>query len=100
FPILATCSKKGRDLSLSLDQIRRDGYYVDVDETFVGFTAISVPVWSSTGEVAAAIGVAGPSFKLEGETREKIIQLAKETAANISRRLGYVDRRVTSSSGP
>lgn len=82
-----------------LDKIRQDGYFVDVDETFVGFTAVAVPVWSSKGEVAAAIGVAGPSFKLEGGTREKIIKLTKEAATNISRRLGFINRYVTSSFG-
>jgi DNA-binding IclR family transcriptional regulator len=76
-----------------LAQIRQDGYFVDVDETFVGFTAIAVPVKDATGQVAAVIGIAGPSFKLVGETRQKIIALAKKAAYEISRRLGFVGGR-------
>jgi len=73
-----------------LDQVRQDGYYVDVDETFVGFTAISAPLFGSGGNILGAIGVAGPSFKMEGEDRSKIVAWTVEAATNISRRLGYI----------
>src|SRR5690606_29753373 len=43
-----------------LDEIRQQGYFVDVDETFVGFTAIAVPIYDSTGQAVAVVGIAGP----------------------------------------
>lgn len=73
-----------------LDQVRKQGFYVDVDETFVGFTAISVPLFGSGGKIVGAIGVAGPSFKLEGQDREKIISWTMEAGRKISERLGFV----------
>jgi IclR family transcriptional regulator, KDG regulon repressor len=73
-----------------LEQIRNEGFYVDIDETFVGFTGISVPIFGFNGEILAAIGVAGPSFKLEGQDQERIIRLTKVAADEISQKLGYL----------
>lgn len=71
-----------------LSQIRSQGYFVDVNETFVGFTAIGMPIFGINDEVVAAIGVAGASFKLEGEHRQEIIKLMKHASNRISINLG------------
>ncbi|MEB3100055.1 IclR family transcriptional regulator [Ferviditalea candida] len=76
-----------------LKTIREQGYFIDVDETFVGFTAVSVPVMNAGGRVEAVIGIAGPSFKFVGETLQQILELTQKTAASISLRLGYVEGR-------
>jgi IclR family transcriptional regulator, KDG regulon repressor len=73
-----------------LQEIRQKGMFVDVDETFIGFTAIAVPIYRGKEEVIAAIGISGPSFKMEGEAREQLIKQMKETAMKISRRMGYI----------
>ena len=72
-----------------LEQIKSQGFYVDQDETFIGFTAVTVPVFGQGGAVPAAIGVAGPSFKVMQEV-ERIIQLTRETAHQVSQKLGYI----------
>lgn len=80
-----------------LDEIRQQGYFVDVDETFVGFTAIAVPIYDSTGQAVAVVGIAGPSYKIVGSIRQKMIAMAKKTAQEISKRLGYVRREIRDS---
>ncbi len=71
-----------------LEDIRTAGVYVDVDETFVGFTAITAPVFQGK-DVIAVIGISGPSFKMEGQAREDLIQQVVATANKISQQLGY-----------
>ncbi len=71
-----------------LEQVRKQGYYVDVDETFVGFTAIAAPVHGLNEEVVGAIGIAGSNFQMEGEERERLIKLVKKAAHRISEKVG------------
>lgn len=73
-----------------LQQIRQDGYYVDEDETFQGYTAIAAPIFREENRAIAAIAISGSSFKMEGERREFLVQLIRETADKISRHMGYV----------
>ncbi len=73
-----------------LQKIKQDGYYVDEDETFQGYTAIAAPVFREENSALAAIGISGASFKMEGERRDFLIQMVKETAYKISRQMGYV----------
>ncbi|WP_367754656.1 IclR family transcriptional regulator [Ammoniphilus sp. 3BR4] len=72
-----------------LEGVRQTGFYIDVDETFVGFTAISTPVFRGK-EAVAAVGISGPSFKMEGKLRAQLVQQVKDTAMKISRRMGHV----------
>lgn len=70
-----------------LQDIRKAGVYVDADETFVGFTAVAAPVFQGK-DVVAAIGISGPSFKMEGQAREELIKQVVIAANQISRQLG------------
>jgi DNA-binding IclR family transcriptional regulator len=74
-----------------LAAIGEQGFFVDVDETFIGFTAIAAPIFDSRGEVIGSIGLAGPSFKMEGETRKQLIGLTTKAAHKISMRMGFVN---------
>jgi IclR family transcriptional regulator, acetate operon repressor len=51
-------------LEHDLAEVRRRGYAVTVDELEVGLTAVAVPVRGRDGEVAAALGVSGPTARL------------------------------------
>lgn len=73
-----------------LEEIRRAGYFVDVEETFVGFTAIAVPIFDRNNHAIAAIGISGPSFKMEGEAREQLVRQTTEAAKKISLRMGQI----------
>lgn len=74
-----------------LQKIREKGYFIDIGETFVGFTAIAAPVFGGKGKAIAAVGISGPSFKMEGEAEAKLIKLTTETAQKISLRMGHVE---------
>ncbi|MDT8859705.1 IclR family transcriptional regulator [Alkalihalobacillus sp. MEB130] len=73
-----------------LQDIRERGYYVDVDETFIGYTAISAPIFNGSNQVIASVGISGPSFKMEGERREQLISTIKKAAYSISLQMGQI----------
>lgn len=54
------------ELGRELDVIRRRGYAVARGELEEGLDAVAAPVRGRDGSVQAAIGVSGPSFRLEG----------------------------------
>ncbi|MGG1559230.1 IclR family transcriptional regulator [Geobacillus thermoleovorans] len=68
--------------------IRKDGFFVDKDETFIGFTAVAAPVFDRTG-IIGAIGLAGATFKMV-ETLPELIRQTVSTAQHISKRLGHL----------
>ncbi|HMF79341.1 MAG TPA: IclR family transcriptional regulator [Bryobacteraceae bacterium] len=77
-----------------LAEIRARGYAVDDEEREPGLRCIGAPVWDSSGEVVAAISVAGPVFRI---TRSRISALSRTVmriAAGISASLGYRSPRV------
>lgn len=79
-----------------LGQLRRArarGYAYTVEELEAGLNAVAAPVRGASGEVAAAVSVAGPAYRV---TKERIPELARavvEAGAEISRRMGFVERR-------
>ncbi|MEX2416577.1 MAG: IclR family transcriptional regulator [Paenibacillaceae bacterium] len=74
---------------LRLQEIKQQNYYVDMDETFIGYTAIAAPVFREQNKTIAAIGISGASYKMEGERREHLIKITTETAMKISLQMGY-----------
>ncbi|KHF40159.1 IclR family transcriptional regulator [Halalkalibacter okhensis] len=71
-----------------LQDIREYGYFVDVDETFIGYTAISAPIFNGQKQVIASVGISGPSFKMEGGKREELIDSIMNVASTISLKMG------------
>jgi len=49
---------------------RKRGYAVTVDELEVGLTGIAVPVHGTRGDVVAALGISGPTARLESRLDE------------------------------
>jgi DNA-binding IclR family transcriptional regulator len=52
------------------EQARRRGWAVTEDELEVGLTGVAVPVHGARGDVVAALGVSGPTPRLEGRLDE------------------------------
>ena len=76
-------------LLADLRQIRIRGYAVDNEEREKGLRCVGAPVWNYTGEVAAAVSVAGPSFRI---TRTRVPTIARAVVAmtrRLSVDLGY-----------
>lgn len=73
-----------------LQAIRKFGYFVDEDETFMGYTAISAPIFNGHNQVIASLGISGPSFKMVGGKREELIDMIMNVASIISLKMGQV----------
>jgi DNA-binding IclR family transcriptional regulator len=77
-------------LLADLRQVRIRGYSVDNEEIEKGLRCVGGPVWNHTGEVAGAVSVAGPSFRI---TRTRVPAIARAVLAmtrRLSAELGYM----------
>jgi len=77
------------ELEKELEKIRKEGFAVDNMEHEEGIRCVAAPIRNYENKVIASISISGPSIRI---TEEKIPQLAsmvKETAENISKRLGF-----------
>lgn len=75
-----------------LKEAKEQGYYIDVDGTFIGYTAIAAPIFQQNETVCASVGISGANYKMEGERRKELIELLLHTAQEISERIGYVKK--------
>jgi len=65
------------------------GFARTFQELEMGLSAIAAPVYSAHGDVVAAIDVSGPAHRLREGDRPEVVDLTREAAADLSRRLGY-----------
>jgi IclR family acetate operon transcriptional repressor len=75
-------------LRKDLIEARRRGYAVNRRESEAGVISVAAPIRDVTGRSVAAISVAGPIDRLEPDEL-RVAQATVESAALISRRLGY-----------
>jgi len=73
-----------------LDIIRQQGYFVEKDEINVGFSGIGVPVFNSHQEIIAVIGTFGSNYDMKQNENKKIIKSLKDTAHQLSKRVGHL----------
>jgi DNA-binding IclR family transcriptional regulator len=69
--------------------IRQRGYSIDNEEVYLGSRCIGTPVFDSSGKVAAALSVSGPTSRVTKEQVPSFAAMAKNAATAISRSLGY-----------
>jgi DNA-binding IclR family transcriptional regulator len=73
-----------------LQQVRVNGYAVDNEEREEGLRCIAAPIRDHSGEIIAAMSVAGPAFRLLSSQDEVVARLVMTIAAELSAKLGYV----------
>ena len=81
--------KGAAQLRKEFASIRQRGYSIDNEEAYLGSRCIGAPIFESSGKIAAALSVSGPTTRV---TREKITAFAaaaRNAAMAVSRRLGY-----------
>lgn len=78
-------------LDAELARIREQGYAIANRELEADYIAIGAPIFNHEGRVIAAVSVGGPHTRLTRECVARFIPLVKQTAAQISRNLGYVE---------
>lgn len=72
------------ELRTELARIRRQGYAISKEETDIGAWGVATPIWDQYGEVIAAIGIAGPLFRLTGERTHQYVEKCRWAAQRIS----------------
>ncbi|WP_153396019.1 IclR family transcriptional regulator [Ornithinicoccus halotolerans] len=73
----------------ALREIRVQGYAHAVEEFEEGLNAVAAPVHDHTGDVVAAISVAGPAYRLPPERLPQVRERVLLAAAELSRRMGH-----------
>lgn len=76
-------------LLAELDEVRRRGWALAVDELEEGLTAIAAPIAGADGTVIASLSASGPTFRLTAERTPDVVAKVVEAAREISHRLGW-----------
>jgi IclR family KDG regulon transcriptional repressor len=76
-------------LRRALEAVRQRGCAIEDEESELGMRCIAAPIRDDSGEVIAAVGLAGPVTRLSKKTVAAFVPHVIETAAAISARLGY-----------
>ncbi|HQH83603.1 MAG TPA: IclR family transcriptional regulator, partial [Syntrophorhabdus sp.] len=95
YPLAATTKKSitgNEEYMERLSKVRKQGYYVEIEEVFEGIGGVSAPVRDFSGKVIAGIGVGFISSSVDSKGLKRIIKEVTETAGVISREMGYVSR--------
>jgi DNA-binding IclR family transcriptional regulator len=71
-----------------LKQVREQGYALDNEEVEEGLVCVAAPIFDLNKRAIAAISISGPEFRMKPDF-QKYIPHAKDTAAAISRQIGY-----------
>ena len=83
-------------LKAELRRVNREGYAFADREYYEEERALAAPVFDGSGEMVAALSVAGPFYRIDEEKLSEFRRLAIQYAAKISCLLGYEVRRTGS----
>ncbi|MEM8825287.1 MAG: IclR family transcriptional regulator C-terminal domain-containing protein, partial [Pseudomonadota bacterium] len=75
-------------LRTRLETIRADGFNISVDDLDEGAFSIAAPILNATGEVIAAISVAGAIARYDEIRRARYLATVRAAAEEISAKLG------------
>jgi DNA-binding IclR family transcriptional regulator len=88
-PITPNTITDAQSFRRELAECRRRGYAIDLEESTPGLCCIAAPVFGSDGSEVAAISVSVPSVRFSAERQAELRLLAQQSAARLSRILGY-----------
>jgi IclR family KDG regulon transcriptional repressor len=77
-------------LRAELEAIRRDGYAISYGEWILDASGVAAPIFDRNGDIIAAITISGPGQRFTGNTLSTYIASIVETAALISKELGFI----------
>ena len=72
-----------KELRRKLDEIRRTGVSVSVNEMFIGSAGVSAPIYGIDGNVIAAIAIGAPTDRFAGEAdklRDIVLDVSKRAS--------------------
>ena len=70
-----------------LDRIRKSGFAIDDEESFLGIRCVAAPIHGSQGKMEAALSVTAPKQRMGQERMEELKKEVIETAQAISKRV-------------
>ena len=79
-----------KELQREIESVKEKGWAVDNEEHEPNIRCIAAPIIDYTGKIIAAVSVSGESRIINLESDLKIAGHVIETAANISKRMGYI----------
>jgi DNA-binding IclR family transcriptional regulator len=77
------------DLIAALEEARRVGAVINSEVFPPGFATIGAPIYDHRGQVFAALSISGVHDAILGENEDRVFEMVKSGAAEISRALGY-----------
>jgi DNA-binding IclR family transcriptional regulator len=88
-PLTAATIVDAARLRDELARVRTEGYATSLGERVAGVHALAAPLRTSTGEVAAAIGISGPASRLTAERLAERAPLLVQAATEMSDTFGW-----------
>jgi DNA-binding IclR family transcriptional regulator len=76
----------------ALAAVRQRGCAIEDEENEIGMVCIAAPIRDDSGEVVAAVGVAGPVTRLSKKAAAAIVPRVIAAADQVSARLGFRER--------
>lgn len=73
----------------TVEKIRAQGFSESWEDVTIGVGSLGAPVLDALGHVAGAISIGGLLSRYDGDRKALMVELIKDTAARISRELGY-----------
>lgn len=75
-----------------LEKISEQGFAIDIEECEAGASCIAVPVRNAQGETVAALGISGPSVRMDTQRIQELVPLVVREARYASDQLGFRDQ--------
>jgi len=79
-----------KEMIAELIKIREKGFATDHEEMTIGINCVSCPIFNFKNEPFAAIWIGGQSFHLKPEDFDRLGEIVKEYALEISKKNGYL----------
>ncbi len=89
--LMRSAHRDESDLSTYIERlgaVRSSGVAINAGETHVEEVGISAPVRDHRGHLVAAVLLSAPSFRISPELRAQLVGTVRDTAAEVSARLG------------
>lgn len=80
------------DFMQNIQEVRNTNIARDAEENEDGIYCIGTALYDSTGNVAGAISITGPTFRMTDKLGTELYEKLLKTSYNISRDLGYVQK--------
>jgi DNA-binding IclR family transcriptional regulator len=74
-----------------LEKISEQGFALDIEECEAGASCIAAPVRNAQGETVAALGISGPSVRMDTQRIQELVPRVVREARYAADQLGFRD---------